>query len=398
MDDLRIGAIGLGLRRSLAETAHRPPGEGSRITAVADLDEATARRAAESFDNATAGTDYRQLLKRDDVDAIFVATPDHTHAEIAIDALRAGKAVYLEKPMAISLAECDAILQTAHDTGSRLYVGHNMRHMQFVRLMKEVVERGDIGRPRSVWVRHFVGHGGDFFFKDWHADRSKVGSLLIQKAAHDLDALHWLVGGYAETVQALGDLTVYGDLPRRPAGQPKTDDWLSRDNWPPRSQRDLNPTIDVEDLSLVNMRLDNGVLAAYQQCHYTPDYWRSFTVIGDEGRMENFGDEAGGAIRVWNKGRRNYDERGDAEYRIPDSAGGHDGADVKAVEEFVDFVREGARTSTSPVAARMAVAAGELAARSLRGGGVPLAVPALDPVLRDYFDNGQSRANSPVAH
>ncbi|MEV0408247.1 Gfo/Idh/MocA family oxidoreductase [Actinoallomurus sp. NPDC050550] len=397
MDDLRIGAIGLGLRRTLAETAHRPPGQGSRVTAVADLDEAAARKAADSFDGAAAETDYRQLLKRTDVDAVLVATPDHTHAEIAIDALRAGKAVYLEKPMAVTLAECDAILQAAHETGSPLYVGHNMRHMQFVRLIREIVQRGDIGRPRSVWVRHFVGHGGDFFFKDWHADRSKVGSLLMQKAAHDLDALHWIVGGYAETVQALGDLTIYGKLPRRPTGAPKTDGWLSGANWPPLAQRDLNPTVDVEDLSLVNMRLDNGVLAAYQQCHYTPDYWRNFTVIGDEGRVENFDDGPGGTIRVWNKGRRNYDERGDAEYRIPDSVGGHDGADLKAIGEFVDFVRSGVPTTTSPIAARMAVAAGELATRSLRGGGVPLAVPAPDPMLLDYFDNGQSRAASPAA-
>lgn len=150
--------------------------------------------------------------------------------------------------------------------------------------------------------------------------------------------------------------------------------------------------MDVEDLSLLNLRLDNGVLAAYQQCHYTPDYWRSFTVIGDAGRMENFGDDPGGSIRLWYAGRRNYDPAGDAEFRIPDAVGGHGGADDEVVREFVRFVREGGATDTSPVAARMAVAAGDMATRSLRGGGALLQVPRLEEAVRAYFENGQVEA------
>ena len=50
---------------------------------------------------------------------------------------------------------------------------------------------------------------------------------------------------------------------------------------------------------MMNMELDNGVLASYQQCHFTPDYWRNYTVIGTEGRLENFGDGAGDQINVW---------------------------------------------------------------------------------------------------
>lgn len=220
MDDLRIGAIGLGHRRSLAVAAHQEPGRGSRVTAVSDLDETTLLNEAEFFDAKTAETDYRRLLDREDVDAVLVATPDHTHAPIAIDALRAGKAVYLEKPMATTVEDADAVLRAARESGSRLYVGHNMRHMGFVRLMRRLVQQGQIGTPKSVWIRHFVGHGGDFFFKDWHADRSKVNSLLLQKASHDIDAMHWIVDGATEAVQAMGGLTVYGGLPRREPGSP----------------------------------------------------------------------------------------------------------------------------------------------------------------------------------
>ncbi len=191
MSDLRLGVIGLGLRRSIATSAHHP-GKGSAITAVCDLDPEVRRREAERFGAEIAVEDYKLLLGRDDLDAIIVATPDDTHEVIAIDALRAGKAVFVEKPLGITVESCDNILRAAYETGSRLYVGHNMRHMGVVRLMRDIIARGDIGEPKAVWVRHFVGYGGDYYFKDWHADRTRTTGLLLQKAAHDIDVLHWL--------------------------------------------------------------------------------------------------------------------------------------------------------------------------------------------------------------
>ncbi|MFE0170691.1 Gfo/Idh/MocA family protein [Streptomyces sp. NPDC059002] len=394
MTDLRLGVLGYGLRGSLARTAHRP-GAGSRVTALADHDATARAEAAVAFPGALISTNHRKVVEDPDVDAIVVLTPDHTHAELAREALRAGKPVFVEKPLETSVEACDAILRTAYETGTRLYVGHNMRHMPVVRLMRDIIERGEIGAVKTVWVRHFVGYGGDWYFKDWHAERQYTTGLLLQKAAHDIDVLHWLANGYARQVQALGDLMVYGDNPhRRAPGEPKTDDWYTKEgHWPPHTQRDLNPVIDVEDVSLVNMRLDNGVLAAYQQCHFTPDYWRNYTVIGDAGRLENFGDGPGGVVKVWNARRSSYRGDADAAYPVPDAQddGGHGGADPLLVDEFVRFVREGGRTDTSPVAARMAVAAGVRATQSLRDGGTPREVPALDPELIAYFERGQTR-------
>ena len=125
-------------------------------------------------------------------------------------------------------------------------------------------------------------------------------SLLLQKGAHDLDVIHWLAGGYTRRVTGLGDLAVYGDITSRRDNSDRTLwDWYSADNWPPTAQTDPNPVIDVEDISMLQMRLDNGVLASYQQCHFTPDYWRNYTVIGDAGRLENVGVDGGDVIHVW---------------------------------------------------------------------------------------------------
>ncbi|PBC60032.1 oxidoreductase [Streptomyces sp. Tue6028] len=394
MTDLRLGALGFGLRGSLARVAHRP-GRGSRVTVVAEHDPAQRDRAADHIPGVRTVDDHHKVLDDPDVDAVLVLTPDHTHADIACRALRAGKPVLVEKPLDITIERCDLILRTAFETGTRLYVGHNMRHMPVIRLMRDIVARGGIGRVKTVWVRHFVGYGGDWYFKDWHAERRCTTGLLLQKGAHDIDVLHWLADGFTERVQALGDLMVYGDNPhRRAPGEPKTDDWYTKDgHWPAHTQRSLNPVIDVEDVSLVNMRLDNGVLAAYQQCHFTPDYWRNYTVIGDAGRLENFGDGPGAVVKVWNSRRSGQRDRADAEHPVPavDEDAEHGGADPLLIDEFLRFVRDGGRTDTSPVAARMAVAAGFRATQSLRDGGTPLDVPPLDPELVAYFERGQVR-------
>ncbi|MEU4272932.1 Gfo/Idh/MocA family oxidoreductase [Streptomyces sp. NPDC026092] len=389
-EDLRIGVIGLGLRRNLAVSAHRP-GRGSVVAAVADTDPAVRARITTRFPGATAYADHRALLDDDTIDAVIIATPDDTHEAIACDALQAGKATYVEKPLGITVEQCDRILRTAHETGSRLYLGHNMRHMGVVRLMRDIIARGDIGEPKTVWVRHFVSYGGDYYFKDWHADRRRTTGLLLQKAAHDIDVIHWLAGGYTERVNALGDLMVYGDLPRREPGTPRPEGWLREFEWPPGERRNLHHIVDVEDVSVMNMRLDNGVVAAYQQCHFSPDYWRNYTVIGTEGRLENFGDRPGDEVRVWNTGPSEYRPGADAVHQVPEATGGHGGADEKIIEEFCRFAREGGATDTSPVAARMSVAAGFMATRSLREGGTAHDVPPLDPTLITYFASGQHR-------
>jgi predicted dehydrogenase len=262
-----------------------------------------------------------------------------------------------------------------------------LRHAPFVTAMRDLIDSGAIGRVTSIWCRHFVGHGGDFYFKDWHADRRRSTGLLLQKGAHDIDIMHWLAGGYSTAVSAFGTSGVYATNPdRADRGGETMPEWYDETTWPPQNHRGLHPVIDVEDLSVVNMRLDNGVLATYQQCHYTPDYWRNYTVIGTRGRLENFGDLDGATVKVWNARRSGY--RADADFAIdlPAEDESHGGADPAIIEEFLRFARDGGATRTSPVAAREAVATGFAATESLRAGGVLVDVPPLAPEVAAHFD------------
>ncbi|MBE9403891.1 Gfo/Idh/MocA family oxidoreductase [Brachybacterium sp. Marseille-Q2903] len=388
--DLRIGVIGYGARSTLATHAHKP-GEGSRVTVVAEPTQRGKDLARERHGgDVTLVDDVDQLLAEHEVDAVMILAPDYAHAEIALKTLGAGIATFSEKPMAIRVEDTDAMLVMAKQKRARLYVGHNMRHMPVIRQMKKIVDSGRIGRVRAIWCRHFVGAGGDFYFKDWHAERAKATSLLLQKGAHDIDVIHWLAGGYTRRVSGIGDLAVYGDITdRRDNTDRRMWDWYDAENWPPTAQKEMNPVIDVEDISMINMTLDNGVLASYEQCHFTPDYWRNYTVIGDAGRIENMGDGGGDQIHIW-ESRYSGAGRPDAVEVIDRGDGGHGGADPNLVAEFLRFVREGGATDVSAVAAREAVATGVLGAESIRNGGVPYDVPAIPEDVRGYFDSGQA--------
>jgi predicted dehydrogenase len=381
---MRIAVVGAGSRFELAEYVGNHDAE---VVVVADTDPGARERARSVLGRDVVFVGSHHELG--EVDAALVLTPDSTHAAIAEDLLARGVPVYLEKPMAISIEDCDRILRAAKTAGTKLYVGHNMRHMPFVQLMARLVEQGEIGEVVAIWCRHFVGNGGDFYFKDWHAERSLALGLLLQKASHDLDVIQLLAGAPAELVSGMGALSVYGRVDDRRDNTGRLMGTLaSYDNWPPLSQTELNPIIDVEDLSHVQLRMANGVLATYNQCHFTPDYWRNYVVIGTEGRIENFGDTDGGVVRLWNR-RGEYRPEGDRDYPIPVGIGTHGGADDAILGEFFRFVRDGGPIAVSPAAARDAVAAGVRATESIRSGSMPLPVPALDDDLRRYFDEGQ---------
>ncbi|OGV67982.1 MAG: oxidoreductase [Lentisphaerae bacterium RIFOXYC12_FULL_60_16] len=376
MKDLRVGVIGSGGRGGLAVHAHRP-GKGSVVAACCDSNPAVLEWNRERYGKDVFTTkDYRKLLDQD-LDAVFVTTPDFLHEEHALAALTKGLGVYLEKPMAITIKGCDRILAAARRERARLFVGHNMRYMTVFIRMKQIIDRGDIGEVKSAWCRHFVSYGGDAYFRDWHSERRYTTGLLLQKGAHDIDMIHWLTGAYSKRVSAFGNLAVYGRCKRRPKSE-KGIATFNAAHWPPLKQQGFSPVINVEDQNVMIMELERGILGSYLQCHFTPDSCRNYTIIGTEGRIENVGDGPESPIFLWNRRKDGYEMIGDQVFRGGTvSASGHGGADEVIVQEFLQYVRKGGKTTATPEAARMAVAAGCQATESLRNGGKPMHVPAL---------------------
>jgi predicted dehydrogenase len=382
MDTIKTLVIGCGRRSRLAD--HQVLQQAGFVIA-AGVDPVATQRAAwhERHPQARVHAELAAALASERPEAVIVTSPDHCHVADACAALEAGAAVYCEKPLAVSLADADRILATAQASGSKLYVGHNMRHMPCIQAMKALIDEGAIGRVQAAWCRHFIDYGGDAYFKDWHAERRYATSLLLQKGAHDIDVLHWLCGARSQLAVAMGRLSVYD----RSSHRAPEDDWDTAwrdEHWPPTSQRGTNPLMDVEDHSMVLLQLANGVQASYQQCHYTPDRGRNYTIIGDEGRIENLGDSRSWSVHLLDR-RHSSRTAPDRILRSDDDAADHGGADGSILAEFAAFVRDSAPVRVSAVGARDAVAAGCAATESLRNGSLPQRIPAVAPELAAHF-------------
>lgn len=141
--------------------------------------------------------DYKDLLKDDNVQAVHISTPHYTHAEIAIAAMKAGKAVLLEKPMAIRLADALQLVETQKSTGAYMGVCFQNRYRPLVERLYKMVNEGQLGKIKGV--RSFLtwSRNEDYYtLSGWRGNwQTEGGSLLTNQAIHTMDLLQWIFGG-----------------------------------------------------------------------------------------------------------------------------------------------------------------------------------------------------------
>lgn len=174
--------------------------ENVRLVAASRTNAAALADFTAEF-GGTGYTDYHDLLAQPDIDTVVIATPHHHHTEIALAAARAGKHILLEKPMAPTLAECDAIDEAARAAGVKLMVGHVNRFAHSYQWAKNLLDSGEMGR-----VVMGTAAMQKFWFepnrRDWHLDRTRGGGVWLTVGIHPLDRLSWLVGSPITTVSA----------------------------------------------------------------------------------------------------------------------------------------------------------------------------------------------------
>jgi len=172
----------------------------ARLVATADVIEARAQRAA-SQARADAYTDYRRVLDRADVQVVTLCTPSGMHARMAIEAMQAGKHVLVEKPMALSLADADAMIATARACNVRLGVVLQNRYNPPMQDVRRAVDEGKLGKLLlgNATVRWFRPQ--EYYEDGWHGTQAMDGGALMNQSIHHIDALQWLMGD-AESVFA----------------------------------------------------------------------------------------------------------------------------------------------------------------------------------------------------
>jgi myo-inositol 2-dehydrogenase/D-chiro-inositol 1-dehydrogenase len=186
--DVRFGLVGYGAWGVCHARAVR---KVATLTAVCAASPETRRRAAEELgpDVAVCAA-YEELVGRPDVDVVDVVVPNHLHRTVAVAALAAGKHVLLEKPMAATVEDCEAIARAAREHDRLLAIGHEARLSPQWGKIKELIDSGAIGRPLSVAIHlwrfpYRLGAGG------WRHDRGRVGSWTLEEPVHYFDLVRW---------------------------------------------------------------------------------------------------------------------------------------------------------------------------------------------------------------
>jgi len=261
--DIGVGMVGyafMGRAHSLAwNTVDRVFGVPlrPRLAAICGRDKAAAEAAADRFGWATAETDWRALVARDDVQLVDISAPGDLHAPIAIAALEAGKHVLCEKPLANTLAEAEAMkaaADAAYPGGTRAMVGFNYRRVPALALARGLVEQGRIGT-----LRHFRA----VYLQDWLADpdapmtwrmrAERAGSgALGDLGAHIVDLARYLTGDEIAGVCALS-ATFVAERPL--AG--------SSDTGGAGTGR-----VTVDDAVVFTAKLASGALASFEATRY----------------------------------------------------------------------------------------------------------------------------------
>ena len=203
METIGIGVIGCGgMGRSLANSAHAV--EGIDVICVSDLQEALAEKLATDL-NASYVLDYHELLADDRIRAVLIAAPPFMHAPIAVDAAKAGKHVFSEKPMAPTLEDCDAMIAAAEENRVKLTIGLVCRYHATHSKVREIVQSGELGAPACMMVHRIGGpwrSGGSYV--PWRLERAKSGGSLMEINAHEIDFMRWTCGDVVSVYAAGG--------------------------------------------------------------------------------------------------------------------------------------------------------------------------------------------------
>jgi UDP-N-acetyl-2-amino-2-deoxyglucuronate dehydrogenase len=263
----RIGAAVIGLGKvASAHIDALASSPRSRLVAVMDADPERAGAFAARL-GVRACTDVEALLADADVRMVSICTPHPTHAALAIRAAESGRHVLVEKPMAISLADCDAMIRAAAEHDVRLGVVSQRRLYEPVLRMRDAIAGGRIGRPILATLTVLGWRGQDYYAADpWRGTwAGEGGGILVNQVTHHLDLLQWLMGPVEELFGYSANLN--------------------------------HPYIEVEDTALAVLRFQGGALGSIVVSNsQRPGLFGRIHVHGETGASVGVQTETGSAF------------------------------------------------------------------------------------------------------
>lgn len=312
--------------------------------------------------------DFRAAIHRDDIDIVFVTNFTSGHREPAVEAIRAGKQVYLDKPMATTLEDAEAIVRAERSSSQRLIMGFTRRYEHSWRSLVDLLRDGTIGKLQTILLRSVIPYAR--YLQRWHRDQKRSGGALNDKVSHYFDALNWIAGAPPESLHADGGRSeVFAPDPTAPARCRECDricpfralpsetvpeigtvykldpDYkkqdvgiFSRPSWRQATTEDaqidncvFSPDVDIIDHALVTIRYQNGVKASL--------FWNIFGPSADDEETIELVGASGRARLERGTGRIDVVSDYGAHTELRDARGphfgsSHFGADIELLREI----------------------------------------------------------------
>ncbi|WP_213584755.1 Gfo/Idh/MocA family protein [Paenibacillus sp. J2TS4] len=285
MNHVRVGMIGYKFMGKAHSHAYRdlpmffPQTAVPVMKAICGRDLHAVKQAADQFGWESYETDWRSLIDRDDIDLVDINAPSNVHKDIAIAAARAGKHLFCEKPLSVTLEEARAMLAEANRAGVKHMIGFNYRFAPAVQLAKKLVSEGRLGR-----IYHFRA----WFLQDWIVDPQFPLVWRLQKevagsgthgdlGAHLIDLARYLVGELAEVIGMSETFITERPLPD------------SMEGLSARGSKDApKGKVDVDDATLFLARFADGALGSFEATRMAPGHrcTNAFEINGSLGSVK----------------------------------------------------------------------------------------------------------------
>lgn len=255
MNKTKFAVVGIGSigKRHIAVLDAEPNAE---IVAICDIEESKAKEQSNLYGNIPVYTDYTEMLKNIDADVINVVTPHALHADMSIEALENGFHCLVEKPMALTMEDCNRMNEASERTGNKLWVIKQNRFNVPIRYTKDAMDKGMLGKIFMIkcdilWNR-YQGYYDD---SPWRGKIDEEGGALFTQASHFIDLLIWFCGD-VDSVQGHIDTQ--------------------------------NHSIQTEDSGVAILNFKTGTIGSlvWTTCVYNKNYEGSITIVAEKGTIK----------------------------------------------------------------------------------------------------------------
>ena len=255
MNKLNIAIVGCG---RIAQRHAEHIKKFAKLTAVCDFKKERADELASKY-GVRAFYKIDEILESDlEIDLVSICTPNGLHKEHAIKALKSGRHVLVEKPMALSVKDCEAMIKTAEDFNKRLFVVKQNRFNPPIVALKEIIDENKLGKIFSIQLNCFWNRNEDYYHSsDWKGTKELDGGTLYTQFSHFIDLLYWFFGDIVEVKAYLKNSNHSG-------------------------------IIDFEDTGVVIARFDGDILATinYTVNSFKKNMEGSLTIFGEKGTVK----------------------------------------------------------------------------------------------------------------